>query len=611
VRIRDVNQATLELFEARDKVELLASLRRVFLPETLPVFRDELVAIAEGASSFRGTAPAQTLGGRRIEILLSMVFPPDDPRLSSVLVSLLDMTDLKRAEEALRESEARLRVSEERYRHVVDLIQEGIWMHVDGKIAFANPYAVQMFGAKSEDELVGRPIMSIVHPDERAHAAARTQEVMQGSGSVPLVEMKLLKLDGRTMTVSQHATRFVQDGKLHVLVAGRDVTAQREAEAQLHHAQKMESVGQLTGGIAHDFNNLLTVVIGSLDAIVGRVSEDLRPAAESALRAAERGAGLVRQLLAFSRRQLLRPETIALNRIVADMDDLLRRTLGEDIEIVTNPAADLWPALADRGQVENALLNLAINARDAMPGGGKLTIETSNVHLDEEYAARNAEVTPGDYALLAVTDTGTGMPADVAERAVEPFFTTKAFGKGSGLGLSMVYGFAKQSGGHLKIYSEPGHGTTVRLYLPRQLGEAVADAARSERADQPRGGESVLVVEDDDLVRNFTVAQLRDLGYRVLEAADGPGAQRILDTDVPIDVMLTDVVMPGGITGRQLAEAAKRKRPHLKTLYTSGYTENSIIHQGKLDPGVQFLPKPFRRHDLAVKIRETLDGPGP
>src|SRR5882724_6035087 len=270
VRIRDVNAATLALFEARDKAELVASLSRVFLPETLAVFRDELLAIAEGATSFKGTAPAQTLGGRRIDIILSMVFPADDPRLESVLVSLLDVTELKLAEEALRAGEQRLRASEQRYRQVVDLIQEGVWIHVDGKVVYANPHAVQMFGAKSQDDLIGRSIMSLVHPDERARAMARTRTVVEEAESVPPAEMRLLTLDGRTMIVAQHATRFTQEGKVHVLVAGRDVTAQREAEAQLQQAQKMESVGQLTGGVAHDFNNLLTVVVGSLDAAVGR-----------------------------------------------------------------------------------------------------------------------------------------------------------------------------------------------------------------------------------------------------------------------------------------------------------------------------------------------------
>jgi nitrogen-specific signal transduction histidine kinase len=411
------------------------------------------------------------------------------------------------------------------------------------------------------------------------------------------------------MIVAQHATRFIQDGRLHVLVAGRDVTAQREAEAQLQHAQKMESVGQLTGGVAHDFNNLLTVVVGSLDAAVGRATPELRPLVESALQAAERGAALVRQLLGFSRRQTLIPERLRLNDLAAGMEDLLRRTLGEHVEIELKLRGELWPAFADKSQVESALLNLAINARDAMPEGGKLTIETDNAHLDGDYAARNAEVAAGDYVTLAVTDTGTGMTAEVLEHAFEPFFTTKEVGKGSGLGLSMIYGFAKQSGGHLKIYSEVGHGTSVRLYMPRHVTEATAAAAepRTMEPEQPRGGETILVVEDDPLVRNFVALQLRDLGYNVIEAANGPQARKLLEGDAKIDLLFTDAVMPGGMTGRQVADAAKRQRPTLKVLFTSGYTENSIVHHGRLDTGVHFLSKPFRRQELAVKVREALD----
>jgi CheY-like chemotaxis protein len=300
---------------------------------------------------------------------------------------------------------------------------------------------------------------------------------------------------------------------------------------------------------------------------------------------------------------------LALNDLTGGMADLLRRTLGEQVEIDMKLSPGLWPILADKAQVENALLNLAINSRDAMPAGGKLTIETGNIHLDGDYAARNADLAPGDYVVLAVTDTGAGMPPHVLARAFEPFFTTKGVGKGSGLGLSMIYGFAKQSGGHLKIYSEIGHGTTVRLYLPRQLAQPVGALAASVGSDDhPRGGETILVVEDDPLVRGFVVVQLRDLGYCVLEAADGPAAQKLLDDGASIDLLFTDVVMPGGMTGRQLADDAKRRRPNLKMLYTSGYTEDSIVHHGRLDPGVHFLAKPFRRQDLAVKIREALDG---
>jgi PAS domain S-box-containing protein len=513
-------------------------------------------------------------------------------------------------EQSVRERTAQLISSEERYRQVVDLIQEGIWIHVDGRIVFANPYAVQMFGAKTQDELIGRPIMSLVHPDERARAAERTRIVTSESGTVPLTEMQLLKLDGQRMIVAQHATRFAQGSKVHVLVAGRDVTAQHDAEALLRQAQKMDSVGQLTGGIAHDFNNLLTVVIGGLDLVLDRVQGEVRPLVEGSLRAAERGAALVRQLLAFARRQTLVPETLRFNDLAAGMVDLLRRTLGEDVEIELRLDPALWPTQADKSQVENALLNLAINSRDAMPAGGKLTIETANIHLDEDYAAHNAEVAAGDYVMLAVTDTGSGMPPEVAERAFEPFFTTKDQGKGTGLGLSMIYGFAKQSRGHLKIYSEVGHGTTVRLYLPRLSGAgAAATAPAPVPVPHSRGGETILVVEDEADVRTFVVSQLRDLGYRVIEAADGPQAQNILESDQPIDLLLTDVVMPGGITGRRLAEGAKLARPNLRTLFTSGYTENSIVHQGKLDPGVNFLSKPFRRQDLSLKVREALDGP--
>jgi CheY-like chemotaxis protein len=284
--------------------------------------------------------------------------------------------------------------------------------------------------------------------------------------------------------------------------------------------------------------------------------------------------------------------------------------LGEAIEIELKPAARLWRALADKGQVESALLNLAINARDAMGPGGKLTIETRNAHLDDDYVRLNSEVTPGDYVMLAVTDTGSGMPPEVIERAFEPFFTTKAIGKGTGLGLSMIYGFAKQSGGHLKIYSEVGHGTTIRLYLPRHMAPAPAPGAAiaADPAGQSGGRETILVVEDDPLVRNLVAQRLRELGYRILDAAEAAGALRILESEAPIDLLLTDVVLPGALTGRDLADTARKLRPGLKVLFSSGYTQSSIDHQGKLDPGVEFLPKPFRRAELAAKVRAVLDG---
>jgi PAS domain S-box-containing protein len=520
----------------------------------------------------------------------------------------IDTTKQKRAELALADSEAQRKASEQRFRRIFDLVQEGIWIHVDGKLQFANPAAARLFGAAGPLELIGRPVFDFIHPDDRDRAMERTRRLRETLQALPLTDMRVLGRDGKTRIAELHAVPFMQDGVLHVISSGRDVTAQREAEARLHQVQKMDAVGQLTGGVAHDFNNLLTVIIGALDLDPRRIPPELRPAIDQAMRAAERGAALTHRLLAFSRQQMLVARRVELNRLIGGMDELLRRALGEQVEIELKLAPDLWPALADSGQVENSLLNLAINARDAMPDGGRLTIETANAHLDEDYAAENADVTPGDYVMMAVTDTGTGMAADVLTRVFEPFFTTKEVGKGTGLGLSMVYGFAKQSGGHVKIYSELGHGTTVRLYLPRLSNlEAAADPAPSATA-HAGGGETILVVEDNPDVRRLVLRQLRDLGYAVIEAASGAQALKILDDGAAVDLLFTDVVMPGGMTGRQLAEAARRRRPNLKTLFTSGYTEDSILRLGKLDPGVRLLSKPYRKHELATRIREALDG---
>ncbi|HEY3147257.1 MAG TPA: PAS domain S-box protein, partial [Dongiaceae bacterium] len=521
----------------------------------------------------------------------------------------IDRTKQKRAELALADSEAQRQRNEQRFRQIFDLVQEGIWIHVDGKIEFANPAAARLFGAGGPEELIGQHVFAFIHPEDRERALERTRHLMAQLKAVPLTEMRVLGLDGKVRIGELQAVPVVQDGRVQVISSGRDVTAQRDAESRLHQIQKMDAVGQLTGGVAHDFNNLLTVIIGALDLDLQRLPEAVRPSVEQALRAAERGAALTHRLLAFSRQQTLVAQKVDFNRLITDMGELLQRALGEHVEVELKLAADLWPALADSGQVENSMLNLAINARDAMPDGGKLTIETANAHLDEDYAAHNAEVASGDYVMMAVTDTGMGMSADVLAHVFEPFFTTKEVGKGTGLGLSMIYGFAKQSGGHVKIYSEVGHGTTVRLYLPRLTGAtATAGPAVAASAAGEGGGETILVVEDNPDVRRLVLRQLRDLGYAVIEAANGPQALKILEDGASIDLLFTDVVMPGGMTGRQLAEAAKGRRPHLKTLFTSGYTEDSILRLGKLDPGVRLLSKPYRKHELAMRIREALDG---
>ena len=391
----------------------------------------------------------------------------------------------------------------------------------------------------------------------------------------------------------------------------REAMAQREAaEAQLRQAQKMEAIGQLTSGVAHDFNNLLTAISGNVELLARRVrggDPDLERFAGAALRGVDRAATLTQRLLAFSRRQPLDPKPLDINRLIAGMSDLLRRTLGEEIEAETVLAGGLWTVLVDANQLEHSLLNLAINARDAMGGPGKLTIETANTSLDEPYADAHDEVMPGQYVMISVSDTGSGMTREVREKAFEPFFTTKETGQGTGLGLSQVYGFIKQSGGHCTIYSEPGEGTTVKLYLPRHLGKEEPVTPAVPAAAGVSGNETILVVEDDADVRSFASDLLRDLGYRVLAAATGPDGLRLLDQYPEVRLLFTDVALPGGMTGRQLADEAERRHPGLKVLYTTGYARNAIVHQGRLDPGVELIVKPFTSAALAGKVRQLLD----
>ncbi len=399
----------------------------------------------------------------------------------------------------------------------------------------------------------------------------------------------------------------------YTLAGNIEVTELVSHEEQLRQAQKMEAVGQLTGGIAHDFNNILAVVLGNLDLMVERVQDhpECRDLASKAIRAAERGAVLTQRLLAFSRKQPLMPRPTDVNRLIGGIDDLLRGALGELNQLEFVRAAGLWRCEVDPSQVENALLNLSINARDAMPGGGKLTIETGNAYFDDEYAAAQLEVTSGQYVMIAVTDTGCGMSDDVRNRAFEPFFTTKEAGQGSGLGLSMVYGFVKQSGGHVSVYSEVGEGTTIKLYLPRSL---LADQKETESSfDLSRlagQGQRVLVVEDDAMVRELARDLLTELGYRVFVAEDGPAALRFLESHEAVDLLLTDAVLPGGMNGRELANAVKTLSPATAVLFMSGYTENAIIHHGRLDQDAVLLQKPFRKKDLALKIHEVLASAG-
>ncbi|MGH6642700.1 MAG: ATP-binding protein [Bradyrhizobium sp.] len=515
---------------------------------------------------------------------------------------------------------------------------ELIWLHVvsDALIAlayFSIPFALAIFVSKRRDVEFGwvfwafaifimacgvTHVMSIytlwvpIYGIEGlAKAATALASVVTAAVLWPLLP-KLLALPSPSQLQQAYAA-LEQEGRQRrgaeeMLQKFRDVEA---TESQVRQAQKMEAVGQLTGGVAHDFNNILTVITGTIEILTDAVKD--RPQLASIARmiddAASRGADLTQHLLAFARRQPLQPRSVDVNGLMLDSARLLKPTLGEHIDIEPVLARQVAPALIDPSQLSTAILNLALNARDAMPNGGKLTLETRNVVLDENYARANSEVTAGNYVMIAVSDTGEGMPPELLDKVFEPFFTTKEVGKGSGLGLSMVYGFVKQSNGHIKIYSEVGHGTTVKLYLPQATGIAPASTPIENRGEPERGGESILVVEDDPLVRQYVLTQIQSLGYATLSASSGAEALAVIDSGKPIDLLFTDVIMPGNMNGRELAEAATKRRPEIKVLFTSGYTENAIIHHGRLDPGVLLLAKPYRRSDLAALIRTALVAP--
>ncbi|WP_065753985.1 CHASE3 domain-containing protein [Bradyrhizobium paxllaeri] len=483
-----------------------------------------------------------------------------------------------------------------------------------GEVLLSNPAAEKM--------LRFRPGMTV-------ELLRSLSTVFQADGVTPLPVQDMpasRALRGEAFDASEIVVRPVSGNPpAHLVISGRplrdasgaisgaalvyhDITGSRETEHKLLQSQKLDAIGKLTGGVAHDFNNMLTVITGTTETLVASLKHEpaLQKTAELIDQAAERCSELIQHLLAFARRQPLQPRNVDINATVLDIAKLLRPTLGEQIEVNSILEQEMASAHIDASQLANSLLNMAINARDAMPNGGKLLLETRNVVLDEAYAQGNPGVKPGPYVMLAVSDTGAGMPQDVLDKVFEPFFTTKEVGKGSGLGLSMVYGFVKQSGGHIRIYSEIGHGTTIKLYLPPARGQV--EAAPAAAPPLPHGNETIMVVEDDALVRNFVTAQLQSLGYRTVAAANGPAAMNLIEDGQAFDLLFTDVIMPGSMTGRELADKVLKLRPGIKVLYTSGYTDNAIVHQGRLDAGVLLLTKPYRKSQLANMIRRALSG---
>jgi PAS domain S-box-containing protein len=545
--------------------------------------------------------------GRRIDVSLSV------SSIRSQTGAIIGAAKVARDITAKRKAELALRESEQMAQEIITGSLDGFTqVNEAGELTEWNPRAEEIFGW-SRQEALGRPITDLFLPAEYSPRFREMKErLLAGEGGTNVgvrSEYEAVRKDGRRIKVEVAITALRWKSGLVFNGFIRDLTEKIAAEEQLRQAQKMESVGQLTGGIAHDFNNMLTVITGTIDILGNAVADKPHLAAITKLisEAADRGAELTGHLLAFARKQPLQPRDTDINTLIFESANLLRPALGENIEISLQLDKSAWPALVDPSQLTTALLNLAVNARDAMPEGGKLTLETSNVILDQSYADGNAEVQPGNYVLVAISDTGDGIPEGIRAKVFEPFFTTKGVGKGTGLGLSMVFGFVKQTGGHIKVYSEEGHGTTFKLYLPRAaaLPQQIAETLRDIQIEG--GSETILVVEDDLLVRTSVITQLQSLGYKTLSAINGSEALAIADRGEAFDLLFTDVIMPGQMNGRLLAEEMSKRRSPLKVLFTSGYTENAIIHHGRLDVGVLLLAKPYRKQDLARMIRNALE----
>jgi signal transduction histidine kinase/CHASE3 domain sensor protein len=564
------------------------------------------------------------VAGAMVILLLVVMMMRESRRATVQLQTSLDQTQAAKhaLEAAVAERTQHLVEAHDELRLSVNVLQSTfhsmaeavLVIDAEGNVLLSNPAAERMLLHRTGMNLRNLRAMSdVFHGDGVTPMQADelpSVRVLRGEKFEDL-EMIVRPYSGNPPRHLMVSGRPMLDGQGEIsgaVLVYHDATMSRETERQLYQSQKLDAIGKLTGGVAHDFNNMLTVISGNTELLVEGLKQqpELQRVARLIDDAAERCAELIQHLLAFARRQPLQPRNVEINAAIADIAKLLRPTLGEQIQIETVLEQGPMTAHIDPSRLTNAVLNMAINARDAMPNGGKLLLETHRVVLDEAYAQAHADVVAGPYIMLAVSDTGTGMSIETQHKAFEPFFTTKEVGKGSGLGLSMVYGFVKQSGGHIKIYSEEGHGTTIKLYLPP--GEGTAEVAAAAALPAEGGAETIFVVEDDSLVRNFVTAQLQSLGYKTIAAADGKSALDLITAGQKFDLLFTDVVIPGGMSGRELAEEVARLRPGVKVLYTSGYTDNAIVHHGKLDDGVLLLTKPYRRNQLAEMIRKALGG---
>jgi PAS domain S-box-containing protein len=568
-------------------------------PDRHAEVRKILDRIVSGGAIEQYETLRQHKDGREVEVSLAISpIRSADGEIIGVSKTARDIGHGKRTQRALnQEIEERRRIFETSQDLI--LVSDPV-----GTLVQVSPSSLAILGYEPA-EMIGRSAIQFIHPDDLESTREEMRSARRGR-QMRNFEARYVHKDGQAVMLNWMGS-WSEPVRRHFFV-GRDLTEKHIADAQLRQAQKMEAVGQLTGGIAHDFNNILTVITGTIEILGEAVADRPELAAITKLidEAAERGANLTQHLLAFARRQPLQPREVDVNALVVETVKLLRPTLGEQIQITPLLADDAWTASVDPSQLSTAILNLALNARDAMPAGGKLALETGNIYLDEGYASMHNEVTAGNYVMIAVSDTGAGIPAANLEKVFDPFFTTKEIGKGTGLGLSMVFGFVKQSNGHIKIYSEEGHGTTVKVYLPRATGLDQTDVELLEVSHIEGGDEVVLVVEDDALVRRYVVTQVQSLGYTTLEASNAAEALDVIGRAAAIDLLFTDVIMPGSMNGRQLVDEALKKRPALKTLFTSGYTENAIVHHGRLDSGVLLLAKPYRKSDLARMIRLAL-----